>query len=244
MQLQDGSSPYLAKSDAAPNSGSTLRMGVSSSLKPSGASTALEIPGAKVATAALQGAPMGTAPAAGAIPRGVPPPVRRGPADLPAFVKSAPGTPPPPGAVRVSAPPVPTQGPSGRVDPATYLSPGAAVAVQTSLPPETPSAPAVTSFPLTDMSDEEDEPLPVRKTNGASPVLTALGLFAAAAEAVSPLWKVRTLACSADCATFASSYGPAHCYSALKGEDSGCKPLNLSVCCFRTPPDLLDYVRG
>jgi hypothetical protein len=97
-----------------------------------------------------------------------------------------------------------------RVDPATYMT-GDVSAVresilaaqsaglaagQATVPPPAPAR--VAAHPIADFtSDEESDVeedavlLSPRRTTGASPVLAALGLFAAATEAVSPLWKVR-----------------------------------------------------
>eukprot|EP00884_Botryococcus_braunii_P008528 jgi/Botrbrau1/17677/Bobra.0166s0102.1 len=202
VDTQDGSSPYLAKSESQSKSGTVLSTGFN---KVFGKST----PGARtVGVAATKGTPLTSprgvamAPTTASVtpPSPVPSPAGRGPSDpSPPFRATAGGPFPTTRKTNVSGPPVMKQSP-GRVDPSAYVAqeaPGAgktvlaapeAASVTATAP--VPSRPApLTSFAISDFSDDEEEPATPRKANGAAPVLAALGFFAAAAEAVSPLWK-------------------------------------------------------
>jgi hypothetical protein len=201
--MQDGSSPYLAKSESQSKSGTVLSTGFN---KVFGKST----PGARtVGVAATKGTPrssprgVAVAPTAARVtpPSPVPSPAGRGPSDpSPPFRATAGGPFPTARETKLSGPPVMKQGP-GRVDPAAFVAqeaPGAgktvlaapeAASVTAKAPAPSRRAP-LSSFAISDFSDDEEEPVTPRKANGAAPVLAALGFFAAAAEAVSPLWKV------------------------------------------------------
>jgi hypothetical protein len=199
--LQDGSSPYLAKSgDAQVTSGTALR----STGKVFGSSIpgvkSLAVPASK-GTVVISPRTVPVAPTASRVPTAGVSPEGRGPSDPPPSVKVAAGAAFP--TVRegsISGPPAVKQVP-GRVDPATYLAEEVSDARETVLaaqqamltavktPPSSTPVP-IKSFALSDLSDDEEEPQTPRKPDGATPVLAALGLFAAAAESLSPFWKV------------------------------------------------------